>query len=472
MSDQNQIVLERMAAADSFAEAAKALVDWARELTDCEAAMLRFREGDEEGGTWIPALFEGGYKGRFLRDEILIGADECLCGSVCRGHAGDSRFFTEAGSFSSEGLQTITDSLDPASISGFRGSCILEGFQSVAIVPLGGGEKAPWQDSTREAGSGSGSSHGAAGPIGCLHLADRARGKFTAYLDTLESVCRSAGPLLGRFSFEERQQSLVTAIEIALAPAELPTIPDLDVSVSYTSATETAHLGGDFYDVIELGEGEILFLVGDYCGKGIAAAGMAARARSAIVSLVRKEQTPGELLTEAQEALRGTFPEGRFVTLAACRYSADGQLECASAGHPFPLALAEAGQVSELSLPNNLPLGSVLEPGLFREGEVSLDSDQMLVLYTDGITEARRDGRLFGVEGIAATWKKMAPCTVGELTAGLCESSAEFHSADLPDDDRLVLAARALVTRATGRKAAGEEENDSENEREPDLSQV
>ena len=173
---------------------------------------------------------------------------------------------------------------------------------------------------------------------------------------------------------------------------------------------------------------------------------MAARARQAIAGLVRKDQTPAELLETAEIVLRDLLPEGKFVTLAACRYSPGGRLECALAGHPYPLALEGEGRVDELSLPTNLPLGCAIRSGRFREGEACLQESQTLVLYTDGITESRREGHLFGVEGIAEVWRRMGHCSLDELTAALCSTSAEFHAPEHPADDRLALAARAPLS--------------------------
>jgi hypothetical protein len=443
MGDVMPSILDRIACAENFSEAAKGLVDWARELTGCEAAMLRFREDDDEQGTWIPALFDQGLGERFLRDEILIGSEECLCGCVCDGRVPTTfPFFTEAGSFCWGRFQTIAEDFSLESLQKVRGRCILEGFESVAILPLGGygaleSTEVPTASGSQERADGT------ATPVGCLHLADHERDTIAPHLETLESVCRAAGPLLARFPAKERTAYLIGAIEAALAPATVSYVSTLDLAVCFTSATEAAHLGGDFYDVIEFDDGEVLLLVGDYCGKGIAAAGMAARARQAITGLVRREQTPAELLETADTVLHDLLPEDKFVTLAACRYSPGGKLECALAGHPYPLVLEGEGWLDELALPTNLPLGCGIGNGRFREGEARLKESQTLVLYTDGITESRREGHLFGLEGIAEVWRRMGRCTLKELTATLCFTSAEFHAAEFPSDDRLVLAARA-----------------------------
>jgi hypothetical protein len=241
-------ILERVASAPSFLEAAERLTDWAQALTGCQAAMLRFREDDPETDGWIPALVERGFGCRFLRDEILIGQEECLCGRVCRG-APDGRFpfFTPGGSFSWGGVQNVTADYPIASLGKVRGRCITEGFDSVVIAPLLG-----------EDGS----------PLGCLHLADFAPDKFSDHVGRLETVCRLCGPLLQGFSSKDREAAVIRAVEAALTPAELHPVSGLEVAVSYTSATEAAHLGGDFYDVIELDDEGLLLVVGGLFRQG------------------------------------------------------------------------------------------------------------------------------------------------------------------------------------------------------------
>jgi serine phosphatase RsbU (regulator of sigma subunit) len=233
-------------------------------------------------------------------------------------------------------------------------------------------------------------------------------------------------------------------VESALTPADAPPLSELDLGVSYTSATETAHLGGDFYDVIELDGGDILLVVGDYSGKGIGAAGMAARARFALAGAVRADAGLDEILVEAEMNLQGTLPAGKFVTVVACRYSSDGRLVAALAGHPPPVLMKIEGEIGELHLPHNPPLLAV-DDACFRQGEARLLPEEGLLLYTDGITESRRNGEFFGLDGIARVWREMSERSPADVASGLCASSAEFHEEDLPGDDRLALVIRPRV---------------------------
>ncbi len=300
--------------------------------------MLRVveREGGADG--WIPAVVHRGLSARFLQDEALIGAEECMCGRVCS-CLGDPAlpFFTVGGSFVWGRVQSIADEFTPQALGNVRGRCILEGYDSIAILPLAGQN----------------------GPIGSLHLADFAPEKFSGSIDILEAACWACGPLLARHEKKERQRALLEAAEAALLPRELPQIPGLELAVAFTSATEMAQVGGDFYDAVALPSGEVSIFVGDYCGHGIEAAGMAARARHGISDLVRTcpDPDPAELLARANEFLTEVVPAGRFVTLVFCHHSGEGELGAAVAGHPRPLRLVQGGAPEEIVLPPNMPLG-------------------------------------------------------------------------------------------------------------------
>ncbi len=414
-------IVARVAQARTFDEAAGSLTDWARELTGCDAAMLRMVETEGRGGGWIPAVVHRGLNARFLQDEALIGAGECMCGRVCS-RLGDPGlpFFTAGGSFVWGRVQSIGKEFAPEELGHVRGRCILEGYESIAIFPLLGED----------------------GSLGSLHLADSAPEKFSASADVLEQACRICGSFLGRYQEEERQRALLQAVEMALLPRDLPRIPGVDLAVAFTSATEMAQVGGDFYDAFALDSGEVVVYVGDCCGKGIEVAGMAAQARRGISELARTCGDPSELLAQANRLLADVISADRFVTLVICRYSAAGELAAAVAGHPPPVRLEQGGTLEEIDLPANLPLG-VGASELFAGGTVPFASGAALLLYTDGIAESRRGGALFGVEGITAVWRDVASCCpLSDLPAALCRASERFHEERRSQDDRLALVAR------------------------------
>jgi hypothetical protein len=123
-------------------------------------------------------------------------------------------------------VQSIAGEFPPEALGEVRGRCIVEGYESLAVVPLRGGDNAP---------------------VGALHLADRAPNKFEAWIDLLEALSGACGPLLTRH--EEREMELVGALQAALAPGELPFVPGLEFALAFSSATESASWAATFYDL-------------------------------------------------------------------------------------------------------------------------------------------------------------------------------------------------------------------------------
>jgi anti-sigma regulatory factor (Ser/Thr protein kinase) len=415
-------VFERVAAARSFKEAGEGLLGWAQELTGCDAAMLRLVEPKGEPVGWIPALVHRGLSPRFLQDEALIGAEECLCGRVCQG-LGDPGlpFFTRGGSFLWGRVQSIGQEFSEEVLGSVRGRCILEGYDSIAIFPLMSADE----------------------PVGSLHLADFAPEKFSLHAELLETACRTCGSFLHGHKDHEFEQATIAAVECALMPRQAPQVEGLDIAVAFTSATEGARVGGDFYDVLELDSGATLLFVGDCTGNGIQVAGMAARVRQTLANLGRADDDPGELLNRANRVLKETLPAGRLVTAVVCRCSREGELTAAVAGHPRPLRLEEGGGAEEISLPPNAPLAAVSGKS-FATGTLRLSPGQTLLLFTDGISESRHADEFFGTEGIARVWRKMRGRPIAQFADTLCRESERFHRNGHSRDDRLVLAARLV----------------------------
>ncbi len=406
--------------ATTFCDTADRLISWAQRLTGGETVVLRLNERSEDGGTWVPACRYTGANEAFARDEALVSADECVCGRVATGAADTLLpFFTPYGSFVWGRVDTIASHFTPEQLGPIRGRCVSEGYESVAVVPLGG----------------------PSGPVGCLHLADRRPDQFDGNLELLEAACRLAGRSLLRHHDHEREHAAFETIQGALVPPRAPAVAGLDIGVSFASATDLARIGGDFYDVIDRGGAGCVVFVGDYSGHGIEAAGMAARARYALAGAARHAESPGRLLAQANDLLAGVLPEDRFVSVAACMIDQTaGRVRIALAGHPAPVRL-RGDSATEIDAPHNTPLG-LSSNARFAEAETTLERGDVLALFTDGVIDSRRDGRLFGLEGIRTAWLAGDPSDVQSFTRAVCDASGAHHDSALPPDDRLTLGIR------------------------------
>ncbi|MCX8032468.1 MAG: SpoIIE family protein phosphatase [Thermoleophilia bacterium] len=416
--DELAQVLEDIQNADSFRAAAHRLTSWARAFTGCQGAVLRLLADD--GNTWLAACALDGHSPSFVRDEVLVHTTECICGHVAIGAFDSSLpFLTPNGSFVCESLSTFPGSRAADELRTLRGRCLQEGYESLAVIPVKARGK----------------------PIGSLHLADSRPHAFDERITVVESVCRLAGHELLRHRSRERDQVLLETIGLSLLPASVPEAPGLEAGVAIVSATELAKAGGDFYDVYDLGAAGVLLVVGDVSGRGLEALGIATQVRYTIQAQVTANRRPAQVLGQANQLLVKILPERRFVTIALCLVDPTRRsVTVCLAGHPPPV-VAHRGGARQLGDKPNGPLG-VFEDLTFSESSHRLEPGETLILYTDGVTEARKANKLFGLEGLCAVAQSVADRHPQEVADSVCHASLEFHDPQLPADDRLVLAVR------------------------------
>jgi sigma-B regulation protein RsbU (phosphoserine phosphatase) len=148
------------------------------------------------------------------------------------------------------------------------------------------------------------------------------------------------------------------------------------------------NVGGDFYDVLEVGPDELYFVVGDVSGKGMPAALLMAQALSILRFIVQPGISPVTALARWNEMLCGQTIRGMFITALLGRIVLSRRtVEFSSAGHCFPFRVHREGRAEELRLPGSPPLGILpeLPP---HSHSVDLDSGDWLVIYTDGLSES------------------------------------------------------------------------------------
>ena len=215
-----------------------------------------------------------------------------------------------------------------------------------------------------------------------------------------------------------------------------PAIPGIEVGVHYRAATDSARVGGDFYDLVTLGPGKLMVIVGDVCGKSLAAA-----AQSAVVRYMLRayaaESSPGEALSRLNSAVITQTPNQPFVTLVVAYVDvARHMFEYAVAGHPRPVVLA--GLV-EFPMPGegNVPVG-IFRGATYPTNRAVLPDDSCIVFYTDGITDARREGVLFGEERLREAVRANLPLDAQALADSLLETVKEYSGGVLADDCAVV----------------------------------
>jgi sigma-B regulation protein RsbU (phosphoserine phosphatase) len=179
-------------------------------------------------------------------------------------------------------------------------------------------------------------------------------------------------------------------------------VPGIDLAAVYRAGGEGSEVGGDFYDVFDLGGGRWGVAIGDVRGKGAEAAAVTALLRYSIRTAAVSEERPSAVLRVVNEALLRTEPGDDFCTAVYATLDvrrAAARLTLAIGGHPPPLLLRPGAGVTAIGAPGTL-LGAVDAPSL-HDVELGLAAGDTLLLYTDGVTESRTPDGLFGMERLA-----------------------------------------------------------------------
>jgi serine phosphatase RsbU (regulator of sigma subunit) len=237
------------------------------------------------------------------------------------------------------------------------------------------------------------------GELGMIEVVDRHEREFSARDDTiLTQLAQLASVAISNAQLYERERTIAQTLQRSLRPGALPAIAGLSAAVRFRPAGEGVELGGDFYDLYEAGGGAYAALIGDVQGKGPDAAAVTALARHTLRAGAAYEASPSGVLALLHKALREQRSDGRFCTVAHAHLRlGDGRMlvDLACGGHPLPLVVHPDGLVEPVGRLGTL-LGTDIEPQLY-DVSVELAAGDVLLLYTDGVTEVRRRRReVFG----------------------------------------------------------------------------
>ena len=260
-----------------------------------------------------------------------------------------------------------------------------------------------------------------------------------ATLEAAQSIAGQAALALDNARLYQQQKQFLDSMQHSLLPREDPVSPGLDVSAVYASSARM-EVGGDVYDFLELADGRLAVVLGDVTGHGIDAAADMAMAKFVFRSLARENSAPSDFLAAANEIVVEEIADGKFITMLYVTVDGrDGELTCASAGHPPP-RVVRGGEVVPLGV-RGLALG--IAPGQAYEAEqVQLAPGDAAVLFTDGLIEARRGGELYGEERLDASLAAHAGLPAKQLAEALLEDCRAF-AGELADDCAVVVVRRA-----------------------------
>jgi PAS domain S-box-containing protein len=257
----------------------------------------------------------------------------------------------------------------------------------------------------------------------------------------LEIAHRAAVAIDNARLYGERTR-IARTLQRSLLPRRVPDIPGVEVAPRYRPVGEAVEVGGDFYDVFAAGDGWI-FLVGDVCGKGVEAAALTGLARHTLRAVAMSQESPAEVLRQVNAVVAPQIATDRFLTVACARLVlGDGtaRLTVSAGGHPLPLVVRRDGTVHRVGQPGTL-IGPIPEAQVSDE-TVELEPGDAVVLYTDGVVEARTADGLFGERGLIAALERSAGLPAARIAEQLEEAVLRFQPA--PRDDIALLVLRVM----------------------------
>ncbi|HZT13678.1 MAG TPA: SpoIIE family protein phosphatase [Candidatus Baltobacteraceae bacterium] len=224
----------------------------------------------------------------------------------------------------------------------------------------------------------------------------------------------------------QQERRVAQRFQRAALPRALPQVEGLTFSSFYRPGIDESQVGGDWYDALQLNDGRVMVSIGDVCGSGLDAAVAMANVRQVLRGVAQIHDDPSMMLDAADRALQAEDPKGLVTAFVGVFDRVTASLTYASAGHPRPLMRSADGTITELAA-EGAPLGLPFK--LERTvHEVPMPVGTMLVLYTDGLTEATRD--LFDGE------RRLREALTDEEVLGAPNVSLAIHDSVLTEGAR------------------------------------
>lgn len=258
----------------------------------------------------------------------------------------------------------------------------------------------------------------------------------------LTELARRAAQSLDNAQRDSAHAATSQALQQALLPRALPVADGVRFAAAYLPVSAGADVGGDFYDVLALGKGRWLAVVGDVCGKGPRAAARTGLVRDVLRVLLRDGQPLNRTFELLNEMMLEAGDPSQFATVALALITRQDTtptslaVELVLAGHEQPALVHEDGTVSYLGR-HGSAVGLVRRFAVHPTRHVLLAGDT-LVFYTDGVTEHRRGVELFGQERLAEALRRATPATADGVIAAVRQAVDDYSAEPHRDDIAIV----------------------------------
>ncbi|MFD9356211.1 SpoIIE family protein phosphatase [Streptomyces sp. NPDC060031] len=233
------------------------------------------------------------------------------------------------------------------------------------------------------------------------------------------------------------QRAAALTLQRSLTNSELPEVAGLELTGRYLPASDH-DVGGDWFDAIQLSGGRTGLVIGDVMGHGIHAAAVMGQLRTAVRTLARHDVPPARMLRSLDAVVADLGEDEMATCVYAVHDPATGSCVIARAGHPPPAVVGADGSITFLDGPPGTPLGTGGHD--FRTEEVQLPPGSLLVLYTDGLIEARDRDLDQGMAELAGALRG-----AGQPLERLCDGILARLLPGDPQDDVAVLLARTVA---------------------------
>jgi sigma-B regulation protein RsbU (phosphoserine phosphatase) len=241
----------------------------------------------------------------------------------------------------------------------------------------------------------------------------------------------------GRADVEQKAREVLSQEELApiqwaarLAPSVLPDLVGFEIGSAYQPGSGA--MAGDFYDVFKVDAHRVAAVIGDVTGHGIEPSITALQAKYLLRAFLLQFRDPGQALEELNRQMSVLERGEEFISLCVLVFDIDAEtLRYASAGHPAAFVW-HGKEVRPMGATG--PLLMLVDNATYHSRELAWDLDDMAVLYTDGLAEARRGDALFGEDGVASMIRRDPTAAPEVLTKVLVEAARDFAGGPITDD--------------------------------------
>ncbi|MDO9556234.1 MAG: SpoIIE family protein phosphatase [Coriobacteriia bacterium] len=283
--------------------------------------------------------------------------------------------------------------------------------------------------------------------IGVLSVLASGRAAFgDDEMDLLRTFAAQAALAIDNARMFSREHHVAAVLQESILPSQLPMIEGVEARSVYLPAGSEAEIGGDYYDLFKAPDGRLVMAIGDVCGKGVAAATKTSMIKYTIRGMVVAGLEPAGILREINRMLTDSEDATNIVTLWIGFLDIErGRLVYANGGHPPALLLQPSDKRLDRLSTTGALLGA-LATAEYDQNTVEVESDAVVLLYTDGVTEARNKNRFFG-EGRVRRALKLGG-SAAAVTQRLLAQVQRFSGGELRDDAAILTVRRLPLSKA------------------------